>query len=76
MLYIQQMLQMAQMIDRLTAINGDNPTNLSEELAAGILGKQAPANTSGGGEPEGLRTGEQKRMTKARQQAAATTAPR
>lgn len=74
----QQMLQMAQMIDRLTAINGDNPTNLSEELAAGILGKQAPApaNTSGGEELEGLRTGEQKRMTKARQQAAATTAPR
>jgi hypothetical protein len=73
----QQMLQMAQMIDGLTAQAGE-PTNLSEQLASGIMGQPTmqQADKANTDIMAGYQKGEHKRVANAREAAAATTTPR
>ena len=73
----QQMLQMAQVIDR------QNGTNMAEQMAAGILGVAAPAADQAGGSPDisntealgGAETAEASNTRKARQRVAESTSP-
>ena len=73
----QQMLQMAQVIDR------QNGTNMAEQMAAGILGGAAPAAAQAGGSPDisntealgGAETAEASNTRKARQRVAESTSP-
>ena len=73
----QQMLQMAQVIDR------QNGTNMADQMAAGILGGAAPAAAQDGGSPDisntealgGAETAEASNTRKARQRVAESTSP-
>ena len=73
----QQMLQMAQVIDR------QNGTNMADQMAAGILGGAAPAEAQAGGSPDisntealgGAETAEASNTRKARQRVAESTSP-
>ena len=73
----QQMLQMAQVIDR------QNGTNMADQMAAGILGGAAPAAAQAGGSKDisntealgGAETAEASNTRKARQRVAESTSP-